>query len=150
MYVYILWAADTTAGLHVQGFHWGKAYTRKWEGTRRSLGTCQISLEVWRTGKGESWAEAPWTAKKSLVRPVQSPCILESYQRNTAHASVSLSLSHWLREIYGKHGLGANTALDLRTEQLGLSVNYFPAVRDLTGVFSKPSQKPIPGAGVLK
>lgn len=101
-------------------------------------------------GKEESWAEAPWTAKKSLVRPVQSPCILESYQKNTAHASVSLSLSHWLTEIHGKRGLGANAVLDLRTEQLGLSVNYFPTVRDLTGVFSKPSQKPIPGAGVLK
>lgn len=41
--------------------------------------------------------------------------------------------------------------LDFKTEQLELSVNDFSAVRDLVGVFSKPSQEPIQSAlrGVL-
>lgn len=36
--------------------------------------------------------------------------------------------------------------LDLRTKQLGLPGNFFLSVRDLAGVFSKPSQKPTPSA----
>lgn len=63
---------------------------------------------------------------------------------------MSPSVKHWLRAVHEKRGLGANVVLDLGMEQLGLSVSYFPEVRDLTGVFSKPSQEPIPGADALK
>lgn len=42
---------------------------------------------------------------------LQGPCFSQSLPKGAIH---------------GKYGFGANEALDLRTKQLGLSVNYFP------------------------
>lgn len=59
---------------------------------------------------------------------------------------IPVPVNHWLKAVHRNCSLDTKVGLDLKTTQLELSVNYFSAVRDLVGIFSKPPQEPIQSA----
>lgn len=81
-----------------------------------------------------------WIAKKSLIKTCKESLGTHKVLEKCWCLTVSVSLAVAERIVLQKHGFGENVNLDLRAK---LSVNQFPAVRDLTGVISKPPHKPI-------
>lgn len=80
-----------------------------------------------------------WIAKKSLIKTCRESLGACKVPEEYWCLPVPVSLAMTEHTVRGKHGFGENADLGLRAK---LSVDHYPAVRDLTGVFSKPPQKP--------
>lgn len=78
-----------------------------------------------------------WVAKKSLIQTCRGSLGAREAPEECWCLTVPVAVAE--RTVHGKHGFGENADLDLRAK---LSVDHCPAVRVLTGVFSKPPQKP--------